>query len=333
MYMSFFRRTVDFLAVGDIVTDAFIELKEAHVTCDESGNHCTLEMPFGTKIPYESVSVIPGVGNSPNAAVASARLGLHTALLTNIGDDAEGEDTLSMLRQEKIDTRYVTVHKGMRTNYHYVLWYKNDRTILIKHELYPYILPSLPRARYVYFSSMGEHSLPFHHSFAEWLKKNPDTKLAFQPGTYQIRFGTDALKDIYARTHMFFANREEAEEITRSEKGTSYEIVSQKLHALGPSIVILTDGPRGAFVSEGNRSFTISPYPDPKPPRERTGAGDAFSSTTVAACALGLPLEEALRWGAINSMSVVQEVGAQKGLLSQEKIRDYMRNAPEVLLQ
>jgi hypothetical protein len=33
-------------------------------------------------------------------------------------------------------------------------------------------------------------------------------------------------------------------------------------------------------------------------------------------------------WGPVNSMSVVQFVGAQKGLLSQEKIQEYIKKAP-----
>ena len=66
----------------------------------------------------------------------------------------------------------------------------------------------------------------------------------------------------------------------------------------------------------------MPPYPDPKDPYERTGAGDAFSSTVTAAIILGKSLPEALAWGGINAMAVVQEVGAQKGLRSQEKIEE-----------
>ena len=66
-----------------------------------------------------------------------------------------------------------------------------------------------------------------------------------------------------------------------------------------------------------------------KEPLDRTGAGDAFSSTFTSALANGKSLEDALLWGPINSMSVVQYVGAQKGLLSREKLEEYLKNAPE----
>ena len=35
----------------------------------------------------------------------------------------------------------------------------------------------------------------------------------------------------------------------------------------------------------------------------------------------------ALKWAAINAMSVVQQLGAQKGLLSRTQIEDYLKSA------
>ena len=67
----------------------------------------------------------------------------------------------------------------------------------------------------------------------------------------------------------------------------------------------------------------------PHTPFERTGAGDAFVSTLCSCLAMGKTLEEAMTWGPINSMSVVQQVGAQKGLLSKEKIEEFLAKAPE----
>jgi sugar/nucleoside kinase (ribokinase family) len=49
----------------------------------------------------------------------------------------------------------------------------------------------------------------------------------------------------------------------------------------------------------------------------------------VAALIKGSNLEGALQWAPINSMNVVQHVGAQAGLLSQEEIGDLLKAAPE----
>jgi sugar/nucleoside kinase (ribokinase family) len=78
-----------------------------------------------------------------------------------------------------------------------------------------------------------------------------------------------------------------------------------------------------------DETWFIPMYPDPKAPVDRTGAGDAFSSTFTSALALGKDISEALTWGPINSMSVVQYIGAQKGLLTLEGIQKYLASAPE----
>ena len=64
------------------------------------------------------------------------------------------------------------------------------------------------------------------------------------------------------------------------------------------------------------------------PAASRTGAGDATASTAVAYMAMGMPLHEALMRGAINSMSVVQEIGAQKGLLNKDQIEEWYAKRP-----
>ena len=322
---------IDFLAIGDIVIDAFIRLKDAHVHCKIDCYACELCVRFGDKIPYESVTVAPAVGNSPNAAVCAARLGLNSAIVTNIGDDRHGKECLDSLKNDKVITDYVATEKNKLTNYHYVLWYDVDRTILIKHTEFSYKLPSLEKSSWIYLSSLADNSLSYHKEIAEYLKNNPETKLAFQPGTFQIKLGAEKLKEIYARAEIIFCNVEEAEIIlkkqNRSENKDILEL-SKGIQALGPKMVSISDGPKGSYFYNNGELWYLPIYPDIAPPLERTGAGDAFSSTFTAALALGKSPLEAFSWGPINSMSVVQKIGAQKGLLSREKLEEYIKNAP-----
>lgn len=319
----------DFIAIGDVVSDAFIRLKDAAVHCDINSENCTICMRFADKIPYENVYIVPAVGNSANAAVSAARLGLKTAFVSNIGDDAQGKECLEKLTREKIDTQFVKINEGKKTNYHYVLWYEDDRTILVKHEEFDYSFPEMEPPKWIYLSSLGENSLDYHQQIEKFLADHPDVKLAFQPGTYQMKFGTDKLKGIYERTYIFFCNKEEYQRILKTDEEDVKKLMEMMV-ALGPKIVVLTDGKKGAYYRDESGDFWfMPPYPDPKPPFERTGAGDAFSSTFTAALALGMSLEDAVRWGPINSMSVVQYVGAQEGLLPREKLEEYLKNAPE----
>lgn len=323
---------LDFVGIGDTVVDAFIRLreKEAHV---DNGHHIdknTSEicMAFGTKIPYDFVKVIYAVGNSANAAVSASRLGLKSALITNLGNDDDGAKCLTSLQNDKVDTRYVKQHDGIKTNYHYVLWYGDERTILIKHEDFPYTLPlETPGPRWLYLSSLNEYSLPFHHEIARYLAEHPETKLAFQPGSFQIRLGAEALKDLYAHTEVFFCNVEEARQILKTTEPEPKNL-ARMMTTLGPKIVVITDGPKGAYVFDGSDVWFMPIYPDPKPPYDRTGAGDSFASTFIAALALGKTPSEAITWAPINSMSVVQKVGAQEGLLTRVELEDYLAKAP-----
>jgi ribokinase len=317
----------DFIAIGDTVTDAFIRLKDAAVNCDINREKCMICMRFKDKIPYESVTVVPAVGNSANASVAASRLGLKSALVSNIGDDYFGKECLDALAKEHVATEFIKIHKDQKTNYHYVLWYEDDRTILIKHEEFEYQLPDIGNPRWVYFSSLGGNSFEFHKVVENYLYAHPEIKLAFQPGTFQIKTGLEALKKIYERTDVFFCNKEESQRILKTEEDDIKKLLIMMKEA-GPKTAVITDGVKGAYAFDGRSAWFMPPYPDPKPPYERTGAGDAFSSTFTVAIALGMEIPDALRWAPINSMSVVQYIGARQGLLTREKLQEHLVEAP-----
>jgi len=323
---------IDILSIGDVVTDAFIKLldDQAKVTEDDHKEKW-LTMPFATKLPFDHMEEAVAVGNASNAAVAFARLGLNAGFVTNIGGDQKGRDMIAALDKNDVDTRFVRVNPRKKSNYHYVLWYKEERTILIKHEDYDYHWPHLrPNEipRWVYFSSISDHAIPYHDQVADWLEENPGVRMAFQPGTFQMKAGTERLKRIYARTEVLILNREEAVLVSGGDYNNLHDLFN-RLHALGPKVVIITDGPAGAYASDGQHQCSMPLYPDPGPPVERTGAGDAFAATLIAALVKGLSLEEALRWAPINSMNVVQYVGAQAGLLTEKKLLDWLHKAPD----
>jgi ribokinase len=317
---------IDFLAIGDMVTDAFIKIKDAQVNCDIDEHNCKLSLRFGDKVPYESVEEVRAVGNSANASVSAARLGVSSALMAHVGKDTHGENCIDELKINNVSTKYVGSHEGIPTNYHYVLWYDVDRTILVRHAHFPVSFPQdMTPPKMIYLSSLGEGTEMYHAEIAEYVARHPEIKFVFQPGTFQIKMGTEKLKDIYANTYVFFCNVEEAQHILKTEERDIQKLFSG-IHALGPKIVFITDGMKGAYASDGTESFFIPVYPHD--PYERTGAGDAFASTASIALLIGKSLKEALMWGPVNSMSVVQYVGAQKGLLSMDKLLQYLQEAP-----
>lgn len=319
----------DFIAIGDIVTDAFIRLKDASVHCDIDKENCQLCVNFGDKVPYESVDVIRAVGNSANASVSASRLGLSSALVANVGNDLNGKECIEALEKESVSTEFIKIHEDKETNYHYVLWYEDERTILVKHQEYEYSLPNMGNPKWLYLSSLAENSLPYHEEIAKYLKLHPTVKLAFQPGTFQMKIGREKLSGLYKLSEIFFCNTEEAKRILEINGSIAVKDLIMKMSELGPRVVVITDGPKGAYAYDGNEVWFMPTYPDPKPPFERTGAGDAFASTFTSALALGMSIPQALSWGPINSMSVVQDIGAQRGLLTREKLEKFLKEAPE----
>ena len=322
----------DVISVGDIVTDVFIKLEDdqAKVYADNE-QHNWLAMPFGTKLPYDSVETIKGVGNAANAAVAFARLNLASAYVANVGSDSAGREMIDALHQNKVDSRFVRINPGKISNVHYVLRYQVERTILIKHEAYDYQWPHFRPVeipKWIYLSSVSEHALDYQDQLADWLELNPQVKLAFQPGTFQMEAGVERLKRIYARCEVLIVNREEAAKITGGNIDDYHDLLG-RMHALGAKIAVITDGPNGAVASDQNQILKMPLYPDPAPPLERTGAGDAFASTFVAALIRGNNIAGALQWAPINSMNVVQHVGAQEGLLNEAQIEQYLAKAPD----
>ncbi len=328
----FKKKQMDFLAIGDVFIDTFIELETANIETDAHGEHPTLVMPWGDKIAYKSETPVVGVGNAGNAAIAATRLGLNAGLQAIFGTDEDGDRIWNYYKSEKLNPAFIKRVSDKPTNNAYVLQYGPERTILVNQQPYDYQVPEKLLAelkpKWIYFTSIAKNTLQFHHDLATWITKNPNTKLAFQPGTFQMTLGKDALADVYKATELFFCNKEESQRILGIDSD-DYAILHSEMRKLGPKIVVITDGPNGlTYSTPDGAGYHLPMYPDPKPPVSRTGAGDATSSTVTAALSLGLPIEQAILWGPINSMSVVQHVGAQGGLLSREKLLEFLKNAP-----
>ena len=316
----------DFVAIGDITTDAFIRLKDA----EEHVFHHTRELclRFGDKVPFEEMIEARAVGNAANAAVAAHRVGLSCALIARIGDDENGRHCLETLRAQGVSDEYVEKQPEFPTNYHYVLWFGAERTILVKQAPFTYSMPAFEASpRYLYLTSLGESAREFHNEVAAYCAAHPETKLVFQPGTFQIKLGAEALKHVYAVTEIFFCNKEEAQIILKT-KETDVKKLMQGIRALGPKIVVVTDGPNGSNTLDESGAWHMPMYPDPAPPVSRTGAGDATAATTTAYISLGMTPHDALLRGMVNAASVVQGVGAQAKLLTKDEIEAWYAKRP-----
>lgn len=313
----------DFIAIGDTTLDTFLHLdpQEVTVMCSLDKEKCELCMNYADKIPVREIhdSV---AGNAANAAVTAARLGLKTALWTIMGDDSTGKRSFETFKKEGIGTKYFEWMAGRRSNASTVINIEGERTILIYHEPKNYRLPSIDKSKWLYLTSMSQGSESIFDDVANYLIKN-GVKLAYQPGTFQLRLGPDRAKELLANTEVFFVNKEEAAAYTGGALvNHDIKALLDALRLLGPKTAVVTDGTKGAYASDGKNVWFLDIIKE-APRIEATGAGDAFASGFVAALCHNKNIPEAMRWGSFNSSGVIQKIGPQAGILTLEQLKQW----------
>lgn len=318
----------DCISIGDATVDMFLMLDDATVQCTLDRRACLLCFRYADKISVESIIRVPAAGNAANNAVGSARLGLSVAFVTILGRDQAGEEIIAELKKNGVALPYVTRDARRGTNYSTVLSFQRERTILVYHEPRTYRLPKLAPSRWVYLTSMGKG---WERIVPALLRSLDASKvpLAFNPGTHQLRGEAATLAAVIKRTTVLLVNREEAAMILKSVPSAEPNTLLSGLHALGPTTVVVTDGPEGSYVLRDGEQWFMPPFP--LPAIERTGAGDAFSTGFLSALWSGESTAEALRWGTVNAGSVVQKVGPQAGLLTLAQMRTMLRKYPQLV--
>jgi ribokinase len=311
---------LDLLSVGDANLDVFIVPSESESLCNIDTKECLIAFSYADKIPVRNLEFAVG-GNSANNAVGVKRLGVNVGSVLTLGDDSNGIQIIEKLKKENIDLTYVIQQPATLSNFNVVVSYTGERTIFTYHAPRSYEFPvQLPsKLPWMYLTSMGESYRPFYNHITEWLVKNPETKLAFNPGSWQLRGGIKEIGNVFKLSHVVFVNKQEAEKLTGYEaKSIVTKELLMALSGLGPKISVITDGGNGSYAFDGHRFLHCGVLP--MDAYERTGAGDAFGSGFLGAVIKGKTIDEALIWGTVNSASVIGYIGAQKGLLKEEDI-------------
>lgn len=316
----------DLLSIGDANLDCFVEPSESESLCRIDNKECLIAFSYADKIPVKSLEFSVG-GNAANNAVGTKRLGVNSAVVLTLGNDSTGKQIVEKLTEENVDLTYVIQQPSTSSNFNIAITYTGERTIFSHKYPRSYEFPvQLPKVPWAYLTSMGDSFRPFYNHIAEWLMKNPEVKLGFNPGSRQFKAGLEAISNIMKLSHAIFVNKQEAEKLTgfQSEGSVTRELL-MKLSGLGPKIAVITDGSNGSYVFDGNKYLHCGVLPVDA--YERTGAGDAFGSGFLAAVIKGKPLEEALMWGTVNSASVIGYVGSQHGLLTEMDMGVWLERA------
>jgi len=301
----------DVVTVGSGTVDIFIHPKDAEL--GEHADHVDVCYHIGEKVLIDQLVQDTG-GGGTNAAVAFARLGMKTGWLGVLGDDANAESVRAALKKERVDVLGQTI-KGQTGLSVIMVGLRHDRAILA----FKGVNDKLEKApkfktKFLYCSAMLGESFKTLIAIVQRCRKER-IPWAFNPSMYIARQGLVTLRPIIKDAELLICNKEEAAALLRSKPDVQHmlrELAREAKH------VVITDGPRGAFGTDGTTMFTIKPRPIKVV--ETTGAGDAFASGVVAGLIWRKGLAFGLCCGMAEAESVIQYVGAKNKLLKKSEL-------------
>jgi sugar/nucleoside kinase (ribokinase family) len=314
----------DLVAIGSAVKDIIIITNRGKIfkTPKNKLEPEWLGFELGEKIrASEAYQNIGGV--AIDISLGLNKLGFKSRPFSTIGEDTEGHWLTKELKRAKIKINGIMTDKNRLTPFSVILIDKKsgERVIFTQKSSGDLNLASLFKfkTRYLYVSSLKGKIKEQTETILDYLSKNK-SELIISPSTSQIRDDFPDLEKILRIAGILILNRNEALEIASKIRLKKADIKSliATLRGLGPEIVCVTDGAKGAYVGNSEK---ILYCPIIKVGTvDMTGAGDAFASGFLGFLLKGKSIEDSLRAGIVNSASVVQFSGTTKGLLSKKDI-------------
>ena len=315
---------LDLLSIGDVSIDQYMTISEAEIIGNANTDQAKICFGYGSKVPVDKFSATIA-GNACNNAIACNKLGLHTAVYTEIGDDPNGNKFIEVFDRAGIESKFCIKNKDQATNVNSIIIYEGERTIFSSHAARNYKIRNWTQPKWIYYTSMPPKFEKFQQELIEYLG-GKNIGLAFNPGTYQLRAGIDNLKSILEVTHVLFVNETEAQMLVGKLPLTG---LHQSLHKLGPTVTVITQGKAGSSASDGQDFVQLGVWDETYEVVDKTGAGDAHSAGFLAGMFYGKKLKECLMWGTLNAAHVVQKVGSVHGHLKKAEIEDLIKRHPK----
>ncbi len=288
-------RDLDLLVLGEVNPDIVVRAADPRPAFDQVERWVD-----GIDLVIGSSSVIFACG--------ATRLGLRTAMVGVVGDDALGRFMLAEMAERGLETAAVRVDPAVPTGASLILSGPSDRAILTAPGTMPLLrvddLPPslLARARHVHVGSYflldaARPDLPalFRAAGASGATTSLDCN-------WDPRGGWDGgLRDLLAETDVFLPNAAEAARITGLD---DVEAAARALVDLGPRVVAVKLGAAGAIAATAGGLARCPALPVATV--DATGAGDSFDAGFLAGWLSGRPVEACLALGvACGSLSTL----------------------------
>lgn len=312
-------RKYDVITLGSATMDVFCNTEAELVTIQDSKSKRELiAYPVGSKILIKDLHFLVG-GGGTNTAVSFSRLGLDVAYMGTLGDDDNSTAVLDMLCSENIEF-IGNCEKNSITGYSVILdSIEDDRTILtFKGSNDSFRFSGMDKKKinssWLYMCAMTGKAFDELEKAAKYAHSH-GIKVAFNPSSYIAKLGLAKLK-VLSYVDALIINKEELNMLLGLEE--SSPVTSDKLKKLGPSIVVVTDGPGEINAYDKKHFYKL--IPGKVKVVETTGAGDAFASAFVTGLVWGKKIEDSLIMGLLNSQSIVTHFGAKTGLMHKTEI-------------
>ncbi|OIO49230.1 MAG: hypothetical protein AUJ34_01530 [Parcubacteria group bacterium CG1_02_41_12] len=316
----------DIITIGSAVRDIFLFLdpKDAPViknpACDPRRKEL-LALEFGAKIDVKDSCITVG-GGGINTAVTFARAKLKVGSVLSVGCDTAGGEIISVLKKEKISAKFVHQNSGTHTGFSTLIVSgekKKDRTILVARgasDLLNFDQKDglAQKTKWYYLTALSGKNWKKELSDIFSVARDRNIKIAWNPGSLQLKAGASELKKYMKLCEIFLVNKDEAYDLVGvfDDMGS----VLSALRDLGSKGVIVSDGINGAYYSDSDSGMIHAKADKSIRAIEPTGAGDAFGSAFVARLIKNCDdIQGALDFGIKNAESVIQKIGAQKGIL------------------
>jgi 5-dehydro-2-deoxygluconokinase len=278
-------------------------------------------------------------GSATNVAVAAARHGRRSAVITRTGDDPFGLFVHRALRELGVDDALVTPVEGLPTPVTFCEIFPPD-----DFPLYFYRFPKAPdlvikpseldldaiRAARIYWSTVTglseEPSRSAH--FAAWQARGRITHTVLDLD-YRPMFWADP-SEAHAQVDkalgyctVAVGNREECE-VAVGE--TDPDRAAEALLAKGIELAIVKQGPKGVLARTRDERVEVPPYPVDVV--NGLGAGDAFGGALCHGLLAGWPLERTLRFANIAGAIVASRLECSTAMPTEAEVTDLLGDDP-----
>jgi 5-dehydro-2-deoxygluconokinase len=265
--------------------------------------------PLQVGVPLEAVETFGKFlgGSATNVAVAAARHGRRSAVVTRTGADPFGRYVHQALRELDVDDRFVSPVAELPTPVVFCEIFPPD-----DFPLYFYRLPTAPdlqirpedldldavRSAGIFWTTVTglsqEPSLAAHRAALQARGRAPLTvlDLDYRPMFWpDVDTARERVQEALASVTVAVGNREECE-VAVGE--TDPDAAAEALLDRGVSLAIVKQGPRGVLARTANERVEVPPHPVDVV--NGLGAGDAFGGALCHGLLAGWPLERLLRF-------------------------------------